>query len=329
MFPAQDRGGQAAGGDRVGGAALADGFRQREGVPLLRRLVIRPGGIGDCILALPAIESLRTDYLEVWAPAACVPLIRSADAVFAIAATGLDLLGLPDVSPPVTLSERLASFDYIVSWYGAAREEFRKCVGRLGLPFRFCSALPDEREAIHAADFFLAQVRDLRVNRVLSTPRIIWREPDDAPKEAFAVIHPFSGSPRKNWSLERFQEVADWLRRFMPVYWCAGPQEALAEAHRFDDLLDLARWLHRACLYIGNDSGITHLAAAVGTPVIALFGPTDPRVWAPRGERVRVVATTYPGRAISEISCAEVVGAAESLLKAADQAGGGIEIPRR
>ncbi len=47
-------------------------------------------------------------------------------------------------------------------------------------------------------------------------------------------------------------------------------------------------WLARASLYIGNDSGITHLAAAVGTPVLAMFGPTDPAVWAPRGPNVRV-----------------------------------------
>jgi ADP-heptose:LPS heptosyltransferase len=51
----------------------------------------------------------------------------------------------------------------------------------------------------------------------------------------------------------------------------------------------LARWLARARLYAGNDSGITHLAAAVGTPVLALFGPTNPEVWAPRGPNVRVV----------------------------------------
>ena len=61
-------------------------------------------------------------------------------------------------------------------------------------------------------------------------------------------------------------------------------------AERFDNLYELAKWLASARLYIGNDSGITHLAAAVGTPVVAIFGPTDPAVWAPRGERVAVVS---------------------------------------
>ena len=51
----------------------------------------------------------------------------------------------------------------------------------------------------------------------------------------------------------------------------------------------IMNWLARARIYIGNDSGITHLAAAVGTPVLALYGPaSDPTVWAPRGEHVRV-----------------------------------------
>jgi heptosyltransferase-3 len=106
----------------------------------------------------------------------------------------------------------------------------------------------------------------------------------------FAVIHPFSGSPRKNWPLEKFRALARGIERRMPVEWCAGPDDPpLAGAVRIDDLYELACWLARARLYIGNDSGISHLAAAVGAPVLALFGPTDPRIWAPRGPNVRVM----------------------------------------
>lgn len=65
--------------------------------------------------------------------------------------------------------------------------------------------------------------------------------------------------------------------------WSAGPDEQLAEAVRFDDLGSLARWLAGARAYAGNDSGISHLAAAVGIPVLAIFRCTDPAVWAPRG----------------------------------------------
>ena len=69
-----------------------------------------------------------------------------------------------------------------------------------------------------------------------------------------------------------------------------GSGKTIGHAVRIDGLYELACWLATARVYIGNDSGITHLAAAVGTPVVALFGPTDPRIWAPRGAHVRVIA---------------------------------------
>ena len=246
----------------------------------MRRLIIRPGGIGDCILSLPAIERLRADYTEVWVPSAIVPLIRFAEAR-SIASTGIDLLGLPGVEPPPGLIERLRGFDSIVSWYGSNREEFREGVRALWLPFQFLDALPERGAQVHAADFFSRQVG----GDGLAVPRI---ECERVVRGNFAVIHPFSGSARKNWPLSRFQELA--ARLALPVRWCAGPEETLEGAERFDNLYELAKWLANARLYIGNDSGITHLAAAVGTPVVAIFGPTNPAVWAPRGERVAVVS---------------------------------------
>ena len=90
----------------------------------------------------------------------------------------------------------------------------------------------------------------------------------------------------------------------IPVCWCAGPEEPLAGATRFDDLYELAQWLARARLYIGNDSGITHLAAAVGTPVVAVFGPTDPAVWGPRGDHVRVVHRAGGWPSVDEVLAA-------------------------
>src|SRR5262249_25152475 len=180
-----------------------------------------------------------------------------------------------EIDPPPRLIERLRSFDSIVSWYGASRPEFRAAVERLALPFRFFSALPDRK--VHAVDFYLEQVAPGKAGRY---PRIDCA----AEREDFAVIHPFASSPQKRWPIEKFREVARRLP--LPVRWCAGPGEPLDGAVRVDNLYELARWLAGARLYIGNDSGISHLAAAVGTPVIALFGPTDPVVWAPRGSRV-------------------------------------------
>jgi ADP-heptose:LPS heptosyltransferase len=244
----------------------------------MRRLAIRPGAIGDLILSLPALEFLRTDYLEVWTPAATVPLVRFAAHTRSIASTGLDLVGVTEAPPG--LVEKLRTFDSIVSWYGTNRPEFRDAVA--GLPFTFHPALPGPDCRLHATDFYLDQVG--------APTGAIPRIPFDVPRADYAVIHPFSGSPRKNWPLERFRALA--ARLPMPVRWCAGEEDPpLAEAVRIGDLYELGRYLAGAVLYIGNDSGITHLAAAAGTPVLAIFGPTDPEVWAPRGSHVRVVRT--------------------------------------
>jgi ADP-heptose:LPS heptosyltransferase len=241
----------------------------------MRRLVIRPGAIGDFVVSLPAVECLKTEYLEVWTHRRTAPLVRFADRVQAIDATGLELTGITQGPPAV-----LAEFDEIVSWYGSNRAEFREAVRHL--PFRFLSALPPEGCAMHATDFYLQQTG--------CEPGAIPRIDTGLPREDYAVIHPFSGSARKNWPLDKFRALAARLERSMPVAWCSGAEDPpLGGALRIDDLWELACWLSRAKLYIGNDSGITHLAAAVGTPVLAIFGPTDPAVWAPRGAHVRVV----------------------------------------
>ena len=252
----------------------------------MRRLAIRPGAIGDLIVSLPALESLRSDYLEIWCASANVPLVGFADRVRSIASTGLDWLGIGDAPP--RLIEELRGFDQIVCWYGANRPEFRELVAQMGLPFRFFPALPPDAAGCHATDFYLGQVREIASSTASDgIPRI--RCEAEGGRQRLAILHPFSGSPRKNWPLERFRTLARGLERVMRVEWCRGPEDPeLAGASVIGDLYQLACHLAQASLYIGNDSGITHLAAAVGAPVLALFGPTDPSVWAPRGEHVRI-----------------------------------------
>ena len=249
----------------------------------MRRLVIRPGAIGDFVVSLPALEHLRAEYFEVWTHSRTVPLVRFADRVRSIASTGIDRVGVTE--PPAELMETLRTFDSIVSWYGSNRPEFRDAVA--DLPFTFYPALPHDASTIHATDFYLHQVG--------APPGAVPHIPCDVTREDYAVIHPFSGSPRKNWPLEKFRAMAAKLP--MPVHWCAGDDDPpLPDAVRFDDLYELACFLARARLYIGNDSGITHLAAAVGTPTLAIFGPTNPAVWAPRGDHVRVVRAKMEGK---------------------------------
>lgn len=223
------------------------------------------------------MEHLKADYIEVWAASQNLSLARFALGTRSIASTSLDML---EFSPSEKLMAELGSFDSIVSWYGANHPEFRKAVHNI--PVEFHTAIPRADCVVHAADYFASQVGC----PLPAIPRIDCARRDGG----FAVVHPFSGSPKKCWPLDRYQELA--RRLAMPVRWCAGPEEQVPDAVRIDDLYELACWLATARLYIGNDSGITHLAAAVGTPVVALFGPTDPRVWAPRGSNIRVIAKT-------------------------------------
>jgi heptosyltransferase-3 len=246
----------------------------------LRRLLIRPGAIGDFIVSLPAMESLRADYTEVWCAGQNVPLARFADSAQSIVASGLDGLGL---LPSERVVKRLRGFDSVISWYGSGWPEFRELVRDLGLPFTFLSALPDG--AGHAVDFYNGQARELGAMRPSRFPRI-----ECPPVErTFAVIHPFASGMAKRAPMSEFERIAEKLSADMPVHWLCGPEEKLDGAVCIDDLYQLARWMRGARIYVGNDSGISHLAAAVETPVVAFFRTTDPRVWSPRGVSVHVV----------------------------------------
>jgi heptosyltransferase III len=246
----------------------------------MRRLLIRPGAIGDCILNLPALAHLQADYTEVWVPSAVVPLVQFANSVLSLASTGIDLLGVGNREPERQLQSKLESFDEIVSWYGTNRPEFRAALESFGVPCRFYGALPPADYGGHATDFFAHQMGAMLGLLPQITVAGVKRRDS-------VVIHPFSGGRRKNWPLSCFQQLESLLP--YSVEWTAGPEEELPPAVRFDSLLDLARWIRGARLYIGNDSGITHLAAATGVPTLALFGPTAPEIWAPRGKNVMVL----------------------------------------
>jgi len=115
----------------------------------------------------------------------------------------------------------------------------------------------------------------------------------------FLAIHPGSGSPRKNWPPDRFAALAERLAAGGSFLLIEGPADAeaaapvscLPSAVRARDVPPrvLGAMLAHAGLYVGNDSGVSHLAAAWGAPVLALFGPTDPAQWAPVGPRVNVL----------------------------------------
>ena len=151
------------------------------------------------------------------------------------------------------------------------------------------------------------------------------------------ILNPGSGSRLKNWPLDRFQEVAGRLRdRGFPLVWLLGPAELGRKGEVTGSILFapplplLAAILARCSLFIGNDSGVAHLAVATGCPTVVIFGPSDPLIWAPRGERVHIVCKKLdcspchrrrhadPGcemRCLSSITVGDVLYAAEGLLQ--------------
>ena len=107
----------------------------------------------------------------------------------------------------------------------------------------------------------------------------------------FLAVHPGSGSPRKNWPVDRFAAVIEAIAAGEPWLLVEGPADAEA-ARPLSALVGavhareiparvLGAALTRAKVYVGNDSGVSHLAAAWGAPTLALFGPTEPKQWAP------------------------------------------------
>ena len=141
------------------------------------------------------------------------------------------------------------------------------------------------------------------------------------------IIHPGSGGQAKCWPTDRYLDLADRLAP-LQACWMLGPAELEIGAEKARaiqsrallrneplitefDLSTAVRAmsaLHPA-VYIGNDGGMTHVAAAIGLPVLALYGPTDPAMWRPLGSHVNVCATQHPGTDIGQLPVMQVLRA--------------------
>ena len=180
----------------------------------------------------------------------------------------------------------------------------------------------------HIVDHLLSPLRQWDLSAGDRTPHIALQPGDYGYVKALAsapevVIHLGSGSPAKCWPAANFRTLASELqKRGWHTALVCGPVErerqlavgGLPALHP-PDLRSLAGLLAKAALFIGNDSGPGHLAAAVGTPTLTLFGPTDPRLWAPRGNRSQVLQA--PARDLAAIPTAAAIDAALALLLSA------------
>jgi hypothetical protein len=141
--------------------------------------------------------------------------------------------------------------------------------------------------------------------------------------ERFLAVHPGSGAMAKSWPPDRFGGLLDVLApdRFLLIEGPADAEAAAALRGRVGAILArglpprvMGALLAEAAVFVGNDSGVTHLAAAYGAPTVALFGPTDPGVWSPVGPRVAIVRS--PSGRMDGITVDAALAAVAPLLGA-------------
>lgn len=253
-------------------------------------LVVHTGGIGDFILCGPALAALAEEGRVELAGNRDRCALGIAMGV-ARSAHGLDQVDFHTVftRPSARLADFLSSFSRAVVWMrdedGAIARGFRACGVK---DVRCFPGLPPADWTRHASEYYTACIGV----PCRGMPRIaVPVQP--APE---IIVHPGSGAARKNWPPANFEAVlAAPPLRTREAGWCVGPAEEgihLPPGHavvRRESLLELAGVLAGTRLYLGNDSGITHLAALAGARVVAVFGPTDPAIWAPAGPCVQTV----------------------------------------
>jgi ADP-heptose:LPS heptosyltransferase len=169
---------------------------------------------------------------------------------------------------------------------------------------------------VHTAEHLASAVFWLGVPHTeIPRARLVAEAPPALPP--YAVMHPFASSPAKTWPAERFVALAEYLKEKsgLETVFLAGPADDPAPFSRFrvahnSPLTEVKSLMAGAQLFVGNDSGPAHLAAAFGVPVTVLFGASDPVTWAPWRTESQVL--TSPA-GISAISTADAIAAVESL----------------
>ncbi len=279
-------------------------------------LVIRGGAIGDFILTLPALAALRRQFPEAYLEVLGYPHI----AQLALAGELVDQVRPIEARPLAGFFARngpleedwvdyFSEFDLIVSYLYDPDEIFRSNVARCS-PAQFIVGphRPDEHANIHAATVYLKPLERLAIFDADPVPHLRVRPPRPSgcehvgPPQAAPVLalHPGSGSERKNWPESSWAELLERLlsRAGFDLLLIGGEAEAerlqrLAAAlppmrtrvAQSLPLAELARLLSGCCGFIGHDSGISHLAAALDLPALLLWADTAEQIWRPPSEK--------------------------------------------
>jgi ADP-heptose:LPS heptosyltransferase len=274
----------------------------------LRFLVFRGGALGDILLTLPVLRTLRNKdtsaFVELVAPfpAALLAQYGGADSVCDLNSAAFVSLFADDASLDGALRERLRAVDCVISYLSDPKQTLKTKIENCGS--RFISGPFRLSEQRLPASLQLAEpLGGLGLPVVDPAPRLFLKRRSLSGTRAF--FHVGSGSSAKNWPAPSWSALAAKLEeQYDELLVISGEADEASTAefvrsYRGSKLkvrsnlpiLDLAHELAAADLFIGHDTGVTHLAAALAVPTIALFGPTDPRIWRPLGENVTVVTS--------------------------------------
>lgn len=297
-----------------------------------RILVIRGGALGDFVLTLPVLAALREHLpqarVEILAGPRVAPLAVAAG--LAAAARSIEARPLAGFfaargSLDEELQNYFSSFAVILSYLYDPDGIFQANIERCSRA-RFIAGphRPDERAALHATDVFLQPLERLAIFGADPTPRLPLTSHLSSPTSL--ALHPGSGSESKNWLEANWSQLlralvnetnvpflliggeaeGDRLRRLTREL----PPERFALAENLP-LVELAPRLAGCRAFLGHDSGITHLAAAVGLPGLVLWGPSHEAVWGPRTERMKILRGS-PG--LASLPVAKVLAGVKQML---------------
>ena len=266
------------------------------GLPIgCRMAVIRLRSLGDCVLTTPALEILKRTRPDVRIAVVVEDRLR---AVFE-RNPDIDTLLRPSWralrawSPEFCLNLHGGNASARLTALSGART--RAGFGHFRWPWLYQVRIPrvqqilGEERPFHSAEHIASAMFYLGAPRV-EVPRaklFVEGRRDRLPHQ-YAVIHPIASQPGKTWHATGFLAAARFLRQSLdlePVF-IAGPGEDLAAFRQYRtvtgaSLGEIKSLLSAASLFLGNDSGPAHMAAAFGLPVVAIFGASDPAIWHP------------------------------------------------
>lgn len=258
-----------------------------------RVAVVRLRSLGDCVLTTPALDILHEARPDL-AVAMVVedrfrPVFESNPAVAAL--IGPSVRAIRGWAPELVLNLHGGATSARLTALSGAR--LRAGFAHFRHPFVYNVKIPRAQEVlgvdrkVHTAEHLASAVFHLGVpRREIPRARLFTDAPP--PGRPYAVIHPAASEPGKTWPAAHFVAAAEYLGRALELetVFIAGPDDDTAPFRGYRvvqgaPLAEVKRLLAGAALFLGNDSGPAHMAAAFGLPVLVLFGSSDAEVWHP------------------------------------------------